>query len=152
LVRKYYLVWSTMRWNSCWERIPVLELQWRIIRDVTATWVRSDVAILRGWPQRWEGLRKEGGMGWRLKIFFRKWTTALGQRKRYKKSKEEKDESDSCAICLLNYRRKELIIGIECVRRHHFHKKCFCRWMETSSRCPLDNTLLLGKRRDTSDK
>ena len=50
--------------------------------------------------------------------------------KKYSKIKEKK-----CSICLLKYKKPDIIKEFPC--NHIFHKNCILRWLEKSNICPL---------------
>ena len=50
--------------------------------------------------------------------------------KKYSKIKEKK-----CSICLLNYKKSDIIKEFPC--NHIFHKNCILKWIEKSNICPL---------------
>lgn len=45
------------------------------------------------------------------------------------------DIDDSCAICLKNYKEKEILTILFC--NHSFHKECIKRWFENNNNCPI---------------
>ena len=50
--------------------------------------------------------------------------------KKYSKIKEKK-----CSICLLKYKKSDIIKELPC--NHIFHKNCILKWMEKSNVCPI---------------
>ena len=50
--------------------------------------------------------------------------------KKYSKIKEKK-----CSICLLKYKKSDIIKEFPC--SHVFHKNCILKWIEKSNICPL---------------
>ena len=50
--------------------------------------------------------------------------------KKYSKIKEKK-----CSICLVKYKKSDLIKELPC--NHIFHKNCILKWIEKSNVCPI---------------
>ena len=50
--------------------------------------------------------------------------------KKYSKIKEKK-----CSICLVKYKKSDLIKELPC--NHIFHKNCILKWIEISNVCPI---------------
>lgn len=50
------------------------------------------------------------------------------------------DTDDSCAICLKNYKEKEILTVLFC--NHSFHKECIKRWFENNNNCPICRQIL----------
>jgi len=51
------------------------------------------------------------------------------------KARFDRAEEQSCAICLVDYRRGELLTRLEC--SHFFHVACITEWMRQATQCPL---------------
>lgn len=49
----------------------------------------------------------------------------------------EKDEDESCTICLDTFQNREIIRTLIC--KHIFHKKCIDKWIKQTERCPNCN-------------
>lgn len=50
------------------------------------------------------------------------------------------DSDDSCAICLQNYKEKEVLTILFC--DHSFHKDCVKIWLEKNNNCPVCRKVL----------
>lgn len=48
---------------------------------------------------------------------------------------ESPGESESCAICLLEFEREDAIRTTPC--RHQYHRECIDNWCEAKMSCPI---------------
>ena len=56
---------------------------------------------------------------------------------RFQVNSQEPEKVDNCAICLNNFKDKEVLVSLKCHEAHVFHEACINKWTENRLICPL---------------
>ena len=66
---------------------------------------------------------------------------------RIKEGKKSLSETDTCAICLGNMRKKSNVYDLKC--GHNFHIRCLDKWAKRKTECPIcRKTITCEERRN----
>jgi len=60
-------------------------------------------------------------------------------------NKDNYDEERECAICMLEFKKEEMVTQLKCNSKHYFHSKCLETWIKHGNKtCVICRTEIAG--------